>query len=122
MTNFSKILNQLSGMYSEDKNAFISGMMKYSLLIIDDLGVERQTDYALEQVYTIIDERYKTNLPLIVTTNLSIKHMQEPTNTAYKRIYDRVLAMCVPIRFVGKSRRKAVASEKFKVCSEELLI
>ena len=122
MTNFSKILNQLSGMYTEDKNAFISGMMKYSLLIIDDLGVERQTDYALEQVYNIIDERYKTNLPLIVTTNLSLIHLQEPQNTAYKRIYDRILAMCVPIRFVGTSHRKAQASEKFAACRADLLL
>lgn len=73
MTNFSKILNQLSGLYADEKNEFISSMMRYQLLVIDDFGIERNTEYALEQVYNVIDERYKTNLPLIVTTNLQWK-------------------------------------------------
>ena len=59
MTNFSKILNKLSGLYSDEKNAFISNLMKYSLLVIDDFGIERNTEYAIEQVFNIIDERYK---------------------------------------------------------------
>lgn len=114
MTNFSKILNQLSGMYSEDKNHFIAGLMEYSLLIIDDFGIERSTEYAMEQVFNIIDERYKTRLPLIVTTNLSLETMKNPADIAHQRIYDRVLAMCIPISFQGENHRKADTEKKFK--------
>ena len=118
MTNFSKILNQLSGMFSEDKNNFIASMMQYSLLIIDDFGIERNTEYALEQVYNIIDERYKTKLPLIVTTNLSLSTLKNPEDTAHKRIYDRVLAMCVPVKFVGDNHRTKDAENKIRSCKE----
>ena len=118
MTNFAKILNSLSGMYGDDKNAFISSMMSYSLLIIDDLGIERNTEYALEQVYNIVDERYKSNLPLIVTTNLSLNTLKNPPDTAHQRIYDRVLSMCVPVRFTGPSHRKSDAEIKIRSCRE----
>ncbi len=118
MTNFAKILNSLSGMYGDDKNAFISSMMSYSLLIIDDLGIERNTEYALEQVYNIVDERYKANLPLIVTTNLSLNTLKNPPDTAHQRIYDRVLSMCVLVRFTGGSHRKTDANRRIRSCRE----
>ena len=118
MTNFSKILNQLSGMFSEDKNEFIASMMQYSLLIIDDFGIERNTEYAVEQVYNIIDERYKTKKPLIITTNLSLSTLKNPEDTAHKRIYDRVLSMCVPVKFVGENHRKKDAEVKIRSCKE----
>lgn len=114
MTNFSKILNQLTGLYSEEKNAFIASLMKYSLLIIDDFGIERNTDYALEQVFNVIDERYKTNLPLIITTNISLHTLKNPADIAHQRIYDRVLAMCIPISFQGESHRKLDTEKKMK--------
>ena len=118
MTNFAKILNSLRGMYGEDRNGFIRSVMSYSLLIIDDLGIERNTEYALEQVYNVVDERYKTNLPLIVTTNLSLNTLKNPPDTAHQRIYDRVLSMCVPVRFTGDSHRKGDAQRKLKSCRE----
>ena len=114
MTNFAKILNKLSGMYADDKNTFVEGLMRYSLLIIDDLGIERNTEYALEQVYNIIDERYKARMPLIVTTNLSLKTLKNPEDTAHKRIYDRVLAMCIPVSFQGVNHRIFEREQKLK--------
>lgn len=118
MTNFSKILNSLSGMYSDDRNEFIASLMRYSLLIIDDLGIERNTEYALEQVYNVIDERYKSRKPLIVTTNLSLSTLKNPEDTAHKRIYDRVLAMCVPVKFVGTNHRTQDAAMKLRACKD----
>ena len=49
MTNFPTILNRLTGMFSEDRADFIASFDEYDLLIIDDLGVERSTEYAMEQ-------------------------------------------------------------------------
>lgn len=114
MTNFAKILNKLSGLYSDEKNDFIADMMRYSLLIIDDFGIERSTEFALEQVYNIIDERYKAKMPLIITTNLSITTLENPVDTAHQRIYDRVLAMCIPVSFQGNNHRKQERKKKFE--------
>lgn len=43
MTNFAKILNSLTGIYPQDRNEFINSLNQYSLLIIGDLGVERNS-------------------------------------------------------------------------------
>lgn len=106
MTNFSTILNRLCGTFGEDRLTFLDGLDVYDLLIIDDLGVERSTEYAMEQIYTIIDSRYRSNKPLIVTTNLTLEEMKNPPDLARARIYDRILERCAPVLFAGKNFRK----------------
>lgn len=106
MTNFSKILNSLSGMFSEDKNKYLASFRNFSLLIINDLGIERNSEYALEQVCNIVDSRYLSRLPFIITTNLPLSTLQAPTDLAHARIYDRILERCTPICFSGKNYRK----------------
>ena len=113
MTSFIKLTNALTG-FDEDKNAYIKSLNNYKLLIIDDLGAERQSDYMLEQVYNIIDSRYKNQQPLIITTNLSLSEIKEPKEIKYSRIYSRIIEMCVPIRFDGTDRRKEVSASKLE--------
>ena len=55
MTNLSGILNSFSGIQRDERNDFIDDLAKYPLLILDDFGMERQTEYALEQVFNVID-------------------------------------------------------------------
>ena len=112
MTNFSKVLNQMGAMYSEDRYKYISDFSKFPLLIIDDLGVERSTEYVREQIFAIIDERYKANLPLIVTTNLTIDELSSPKDVADARIYSRLLEMCAPIQIRGSDRRQKSGDRK----------
>ena len=113
MTNFIRLINALTG-FEEDKNAYIQSLNNYKLLIIDDLGAERQSDYMLEQVYNIIDSRYKNNQPLIITTNLTLEEIKNPKDIKYSRIYSRILEMCVPIKFDGADRRKEAFTSKLE--------
>ena len=121
MTNFSKILNQMGAMYSDERYRYIASFNRFSLLIIDDLGIERNTEYALEQVYAVIDERYKTGLPLIITTNLTISQLRNPEDVAHARIYSRVLEMCTPVHVPGYDRRMAIGKSKQELVKEVLL-
>ena len=111
MTNFALILNDLTASF-EGRNEYISRLCRAPLLILDDFGMERGTEYGLEQVYNVIDSRYRSRRPLIVTTNLSLQDLQHPLDTAHARIYDRLLEMCAPIRFSGENFRKATAQDK----------
>jgi len=113
MTSFIKLTNALTG-FDEDKNAYIRSLNNYKLLIIDDLGAERQSDYMLEQVYNIIDSRYKNQQPIIITTNLSLSEIKNPSDIKYSRIYSRILEMCVPIKFDGADRRKEAFTSKLE--------
>lgn len=112
MTSFVKILQNIQGKQEEEK-VFMNMLNDASLLIIDDLGTERNTDYALEKVYNIIDSRYRIGKPLILTTNMTMKEMQETTDIRYKRIYDRIFEMCFPAKATGKSWREKEAAQRF---------
>lgn len=113
MTNFSRILNALTGMFSDDRNKYIDSLNHYSLLIIDDLGMERGTEYALEQVFNVIDARLRSNLPLIVTTNLTLDELKHPADLAHERIYSRVLERCIPLKIDNQNIRQMKAQENF---------
>ena len=119
MTNFSAILNDLTASF-EGRNEYIERLCRFPLLILDDFGMERGTEYGLEQVYNVIDSRYRSRKPLIVTTNLSLTELQNPQDTAHARIYDRVLEMCLPILFTGKNFRKETAQAKLNGLKELL--
>lgn len=114
MTNFSKIINTLTGIFSEERNRYLESLVKCELLIIDDLGIERNSEFALEQVFSVIDSRYRSKKPLIVTTNLTLDEIQNPENLAKARIYDRILELCVPVKINNANIRKQNAAEKLK--------
>jgi len=102
---------------SENKNHTISEVVNADFLIIDDFGVERKTEYQQEMIYTIIDERYKANKPLIITSNISYKDLLLSISGEQGRVYERIAEMCQPVNKSGKSRRmvKAISkSERFK--------
>ena len=120
MTNFSRILNSLASLQWGDRNKHIDDLNQYSLLIIDDLGIERGTEYVLEQVYSVVDGRYRSGKPLIVTSNLTLQQLREPQDMAHARIYDRVLERCVPIRVVGQNIREQKSAENIRTARELL--
>ena len=46
--------------------------------------MERGTEYGLEQVYSVIDSRYRSGKPLIATTNLTLEELQHPQDTPHE--------------------------------------
>lgn len=120
VTSFPKILN--SGNWN--KTELTDQMKEFDLLVIDDFGTERKgrdgtaNGYALEIIEFVIDERYKTGKPLIVTTNLSKSQMENRENMDYWRIFERLDEMCQPLFFGGPSRRKEKADRKRRIIRE----
>lgn len=94
------------------KTDYIEKVAKYDLLIVDDLGVERSTEYMQEQVWAIVDARYRAKKPMVVSTNLTAEQLKHPEDVMAARIYGRILERCLPIRFEGQDRRKQNASYK----------
>lgn len=108
MTNFPTLIARIQ------KDAFktdvVASLDDYDLLIIDDLGVERSSGYMQEQVYNIIDSRYRAKKPIVVSTNLTIEQMQNPGDVMSARIYGRIMERCLPIRFAGPDKRKKTST------------
>lgn len=121
MTSFSKIINQITGIYSEERIAYLQSINQYDLLILDDLGTERDTKYSMELVYEVVDSRYKAGKPLIVTTNRTMTELKNPETMDQQRVYSRILEMCMPIHFEGEDRRKEKAKDKLARARDILL-
>lgn len=118
MTSFGRILSDLRAAHSEQD--YMERLMSYSLLVLDDLGAERDTSYAAEKVYNVIDSRVNVGKPMIVTTNLTIEAIKNPTTEATMRIYSRILKVCHPIHIEGNDRRKIIAANEYQPMQEIL--
>lgn len=116
MRNFAQILNDLQkGGFDLDRNEYINSITNATLLILDDFGIERNTEYALEQVYNVINSRYLKAKPTIITTNLNFKDIEkEQEDIMLGRIYSRIIEMCLPLRVTGIDRRKIESKEKIR--------
>lgn len=112
MTSFVKAVGLFRDSAGEE--GVMSAISAAQLAVFDDLGAERSTEYAIEKVYDIIDSRYRSGLPMIVTTNLSMKEMLEDGDVRYGRIYDRIFEMCYPVQWTGPSWRKSMAWGRFE--------
>lgn len=104
VTNFARITNTLQGMF-EGKQRYLDDFNRLDLLVIDDLAAERDTSYMNEMIFNIIDSRYRSGKPLIVTTNLTQAELTTPGSVDRRRVYSRLLEMCVPVEVKGPDRR-----------------
>ena len=111
MTSFPKILNALGGLYSSERNEYLASLNRYTLLVIDDMGIERESQYTIETIYTVIDERYKSGKPFIITTNLQLDALKNPQDVEHARIYDRIMERCMPVYFGGRNYRSELGQE-----------
>lgn len=118
MTNFKNIEKTLWD--SEQKAQYMQELMRYDLLVLDDLGAERKSEYMQEIVFDIIDGRYLAGLPVIITTNLTADEITKTDEIGYSRIYDRILERCLPIKVEGKSRRRMGAGESWQAMRKQL--
>ena len=105
VTNFARLTNIIGGMY-DGKQEYIDSLNRFTLLVIDDLAAERDTEYMNEIVFNIIDSRYRSGLPLIITTNLTAQELNNPAQISKQRIYSRLFEMCLPVEIRGTDRRK----------------
>jgi DNA replication protein DnaC len=118
MTNFATVADEMWAV--SDKAAYIADLAKYPLLILDDLGVERKSEYMQEMVYKIVNARYVAGNPVIVTTNLTPDELTKTADMGYQRTYDRLLEKCLPIQVDGRSRRRAAAAQTWNDMRQQL--
>ena len=118
MTNFATVADEMWSV--PDKAAYIADLSKYPLLILDDLGVERKSEYMQEMVYKIVNARYVAGAPVIVTTNLTPDELTKTADLGYRRTYDRLLEKCLPIEVTGRSRRRAAAAQTWTNMRQQL--
>ena len=83
---------------------FFERLTSVDLLHIDDLGAEKRSDWVLEQLYAIVDERYATNRSIVVTTNMEVAELESQIG---KRTVSRLAEICETLPMYGDDRRYA---------------
>jgi DNA replication protein DnaC len=72
------------------------------LLHIDDLGAEKRSDWVLEQLYALVNERYEAERSVVITTNLGHAELEEQIGS---RTVSRLSQICDEVPLFGTDRR-----------------
>lgn len=75
---------------------------KCNLLILDDFGTEKETDWTAETIYKIINYRYEEVKPIIITTNSNVAEFLRFFD---ERLASRIMETCTILKLTGKDYR-----------------
>lgn len=111
-TSISRLESECAESYN--KQSVIDGRIYTTdLIILDDFGAERQSDYMKEFSFRVINSLYEAKRSFFVTTNLSSAEIKKTSDADNVRIYQRIIERCVPIEVDGESQRVAGFAESF---------
>jgi DNA replication protein DnaC len=83
---------------------FMDRLTAVDLLHLDDLGAENQTDWVLEQLYSIVNARYEAERAIVATTNLMPDELSERLGS---RTVSRLVEICGDlIPLFGEDKRR----------------
>jgi DNA replication protein DnaC len=83
--------------------SFFERLTSVDLLHIDDLGAEKRSDWVLEQLYALVNERYEAQRSILVTTNLDQQQLEEQIGS---RTVSRLVEICGdPLPLFGPDHR-----------------
>ena len=96
---------------NESTADFLNKVCNADLLILDDMGTERVTDWTSEQLYLIVNRRYNANRPLVATSNFDLAGLERRlgNDLTARRITSRLEEMCAQAFFGTVDRRTANA-------------
>jgi DNA replication protein DnaC len=98
----TRLLAEIRDTYDHDSGTsymdFFRRLCSVDLLHIDDLGTERRTDWVLEQLYSIINERWQDQRPVVVTTNIT--DLDELREQLGARTVSRLVEICGDPMFI----------------------
>jgi DNA replication protein DnaC len=86
------------------------------VLVFDDLGAEKMTEWVAEQFYMLIDHRYRQRLPIFASSNFSKEELAQRLD---RRVLDRLRETCTMIEVVGPNWRDQAVQRKSVRKSEE---
>lgn len=81
----------------------INEIARIQILLVDDLGAERYTEWVQEQIVQLLDYRYRNKLSTIITSNLKLNNLKEKIG---ERIYSRVVGLSKPVLVVSDDKRR----------------
>lgn len=88
---------------SDDERTYLDKMYGVELLVLDDVGKERTTEWTESVMFDVINNRYENMRPILITTNLNAKQLEDYFGGA---VYSRLIEMCHMVVTHGKDHRR----------------
>lgn len=88
---------------TQSESGLIQDLSTVSWLVLDDLGVEKVSEWVLQTLYTIVNNRYEGMLPTVITSNLSLDDLSGRLGN--DRIPSRIAGMCEILEMGGEDKR-----------------
>lgn len=125
-STMGEMLGKLKATYDENATTAEEEVLRLytqiPLLLIDDLGSEQITEWAIDRIFAIVNGRYNAALPTIITSNYATdkalaKRLTPPSGdtTAGAKIVDRLAEMCSRIKLDGQSYRSRRSESRCSV-------
>lgn len=98
------LLDRIRATYAGVQNSYpmIERTQDISVLLLDDIGAQNDTDWGREKVYQIVNARYNDRKTIIATSNMDLQTLAKRVGD---RIVSRLVDMCTVIRLEGPDRR-----------------
>ena len=84
--DFTSLLHQLQSTFDSDstesKRAVLDPVIKTDLLVLDELGAQKSSEWVMNTLYLIINSRYTAGRPTLFTTNYRLGDLNRPTPEA----------------------------------------
>lgn len=103
---FDGHLNKLKQEFNGGKAVYLEQMKNVDMLVLDDIGKEKQTEWSRSIMFAVINYRYEHLLPIVMTSNLSSKGLEEYLGGA---IWSRFCEMCAGVQTRGTDYRQNVS-------------
>lgn len=106
-SNIATLSAKMTENYGDNRNRVLAQLAHCDLVVIDDFGRGQSTKMVIDNANEIMDTIYKAKVPLIITTNLEPAFIATDQSEDNRRIYDRILERCYPVRFNNTNRRRS---------------
>jgi len=93
---FLELRRTMNAQTDLDEAGIIDEAVETDLLVLDDLGAEKVSEYVMDRLYVLINGRYQNDLPTIITTNRTLEELRAQIGP---RIVSRISEMCMKIDF-----------------------
>lgn len=104
IANVSQLMSQIKKELSSYSRDTFTRCLDVDLLVIDDFGVENATSYDIDQLFQILENRWREYKPIIFTSNLSLGEISKKYNDR-DRLYSRINGSCIVFKMDGKDMR-----------------
>jgi DNA replication protein DnaC len=105
-----RIKSTFNNKQKESEREIMDALLHCDLLVLDDIGSEKVTDWVLEVMFRIIDGRYRKKKPIIYTSNFKPSELKDQLN---ERIYDRMVETSIIIENKGTSYRREIGRKRY---------